>query len=356
MFTKLLQGRRKYLFLLIGVFIIFGLVDIFVFPQFFSPKVSPTENQVVTNEKKTPHVLTQKEKQQEVIELSKQLSKTVYAKDPRAAMAELHTMVSNDKNALANCHSLTHSIGDAALEKYKDVNTAMSYADEFCGSGYIHGVVETKIGNSTDLYKDLLSMCPKDSGNCYHGIGHGLMYYTSNDIPKALAYCDVFPDKQSQLFCSEGVFMENFNTDILSHSSIYLKKEDTTYPCAIQKEIYKGACYFYSSDYYLQLHPGDYQGAFLICDSVEPNYLQTCINGVGSRTMKRNILEPKLVESNCMKVREDYQNACVDGMVSYYIVNYYSLAKGRELCNQLEMKNKAQCEKSVAFRKDLFPE
>lgn len=350
---------EKYFFITVflialGVLAFFGLLS------------SPAKNETVVVSKTVTQGVTPtaipdslaffKSQQKRIETISQQLAKTVIEKDPAAALAEMHIVVASDEAILAQCHSIGHSIGNTAMKKYKDVSTALRYSDEFCGSGYIHGVIETAIGNSTNLYDDLLTLCPKDSGNCLHGVGHGLMYYTENDIPKSLHYCDTFPAKREQLFCAEGVFMEHFNTDILSHTTHYLKSDDTTFPCTLQKEQYKGPCYFYSPDYYLQLHPTDYKGAFAVCNSVETKFIPTCINGNASRMMKRNLLEPKLVERQCMLLQKEYQNFCIDGMVSYYVVNYYSLAKGRDLCSQLEDSNKTQCLNSVAARKTLFPE
>ena len=42
--------------------------------------------------------------------------------------------------------------------------------------------------------------------DCVHGIGHGLMAYTSNDIPQSLTLCD---ESLQPVNCYKGVFMEH---------------------------------------------------------------------------------------------------------------------------------------------------
>jgi hypothetical protein len=72
--------------------------------------------------------------------------------------------------------------------------------------------------------------------------------------------------------------------------------------------------------------------------------------------MKRNLNEPKLVENICMTLDRDQRAYCLDGMVSYYMVHYYSFAKGKDLCSQLLEENRILCLSSVQKRKSLFPD
>ena len=55
------------------------------------------------------------------------------------------------------------------------------------------------------------------SWQCYHGIGHGLMFYTANDLPRSLKMCEGFDTDFSRSNCANGVFMENFNADQKLH-------------------------------------------------------------------------------------------------------------------------------------------
>ena len=125
-----------------------------------------------------------------------------------------------------------HEIGRAAYEKYGAFGEAMKYQDEICNAGYLHGVIESRLSRSTDVFADMKTMCEEYppgrllSGDCYHGLGHGVMYYTANDLPRSLEMCDAFEKSFGRSNCISGVFMENFNADQKLHLSAYLKESD----------------------------------------------------------------------------------------------------------------------------------
>ena len=87
----------------------------------------------------------------------------------------------------------------------------------------------------------------------------------------------------------------------------------------------------------------------------EPDFILTCINGVGSRTMKQNMGSPTFAESICMKGKTREQiSTCIDGMVSYYLVQYNSLQKARDMCGSLQEENQAVCHSAVEKRNSMF--
>ena len=151
--------------------------------------------------------------------------------------------------------------------------------------------------------------------------------------------------------------MENFNSEIRFHPSRYVKASDPFYPCENQTTFYKDSCYFYAPDYYLHLHYKDYMGAIAWCGTAESGFVSKCLNGVGSRVMKQNLDKPKFAESVCLVAANPEQIAsCVDGMVSYYLVNYFSLSKAKDLCESLDSQNKSTCLRAIQKRSTLFVE
>src|SRR5438034_80271 len=175
------------------------------------------------------------------------LSLLVNQQDPKAALAQLQTLMNIDPKVLRSCHALVHEIGHASLKKYNNFGKAISYQDDVCGSGYLHGVIEQDFSTATNFFAAMQTICEGDGlsasmGKCYHGIGHGFMYYTGNDIPKSLYYCDTYGSIEKRSYCSEGVFMENFNSQERFHPSKYLNPNDPFYPCAQQTAFYKDAC------------------------------------------------------------------------------------------------------------------
>jgi len=65
------------------------------------------------------------------------LENLVYQENPQAAMEKLRELTQKDATILANCHPLTHIVGQAAYQKYNNISEALRYSDEYCGSGYI---------------------------------------------------------------------------------------------------------------------------------------------------------------------------------------------------------------------------
>ena len=70
--------------------------------------------------------------------------------------------------------------------------------------------------------------------------------------------------------------------------------------------------------------------------------------------MKWNIAHPSFVEETCKKTREDLIPRCIEGMVSYHIVNFASPARTMEFCTTLDPSFKEICEKVVHVNERFF--
>ncbi len=280
--------------------------------------------------------------------------------DPKAALVRLREGIAEDDALLRSCHPLVHEIGRAAYEKYGDFGEAMKYQDEVCNSGYLHGIIETRLSKSTDVFADMKTMCsPYPRGSflgwqCYHGLGHGAMFYTANDLPRSLEMCEAFRNPSRRSSCANGVFMENFSADQKLHLSAYLKESDPLYPCAEQAERYKGDCYLYAPTYFLSLNKGDYVAALEWCEGAEADFSSSCAHGVGMQTMKENMSDPKFVESTCMKGKPGQIKSCIEGMVGLYVFHHASLEPARALCDRLEASNRQACHGEIESESNLF--
>jgi len=251
----------------------------------------------------------------------KQLVNLVTTQDPKVALNSLASLMKTTQFVDDNCHILAHEIGHAAFARYGDFSKSVSYQTDVCGSGYIHGLVEVYFKSITNPGTVMLSLCTPNGGTCKHAVGHGLMYFTNNDIPSALKLCNNYTDLNSKRWCGEGVFMENFETNTDFHSAKYLKPDQPFYPCSNQVGIYKYDCYYYSGRYLVRLNNSNYSAALTECTMIPENsYLLTCVRGVGSVIMRENILDPKQVEKYCATAPKDTVNSCIAGALSYYIV------------------------------------
>jgi hypothetical protein len=311
-------------------------------------------------EPKPPIVIASHElSSQEYQEIRDNLVHILEEKDPRFALTVLREKAGSNEAIARSCHDLVHEIGHEAYEKYSDFGKAMQYQDDMCNSGYLHGIIESHFKNSQDILATLNTVCQAYNAEsflgweCYHGVGHGLMYFTENDLPKSLSLCDTYSNHAAQKACINGVFMENFNVDQKLHVSKFVKADEPFYPCTEEKTAYKD-CYLYAPTYYLSLHKNKYTDAITICKTAEKEYQLICISGVGSQAIKEHINNPALVESVCMQGSSEETSACIAGMVGLYINHFGGVKEAKELCPKLEKSNQTTCEQTIASQEALF--
>lgn len=302
----------------------------------------------------SPGSLTTKE----YIEINSKLKSIVINQSPKEALIYLSGQMDKNPMVLKECHGFVHSIGNEAYNIYKDFVTIVSYQDDLCGSGYIHGAVEAYFMNTPNVSEAIQTVCSNYelsniSRKCYHGVGHGLMYYTGNNLPLSVQLCSGYDDPIARIRCSEGVYMENFGTFRALHPSKYISLSDPLYPCSQQPDDFKVACYYYAPLFYLSLYDEDYTGALQLCEKAEGEYALVCAKGVGSRIIKQHIDEPRFAEKACMSNKKEQISSCIDGIVSYHLVNYESLEKARAMCAALSIINQSHCLDSVEQQKDL---
>jgi plastocyanin len=293
-------------------------------------------------------------------EKKEELLALVREENPRVALDHIRGEIETDDDLSRSCHALVHEIGREAYQKYGDFGEAMKYRDELCNSGYLHGIIESKFSQSEDVFADMKTMCAQYeqggymSWQCYHGIGHGAMFYTANDLPRSLEMCDGYENDFGRSSCTNGVFMENFNTEQKAHVSEFLKEGDPFYPCPKQAERHKADCYLYAPVYFLSLKGDDYAAALQWCKGAEPGFEATCAQGVGSQMIKDNLNDPKLVESVCAKGDPAQTGPCIAGMAGLYVNHYGSLEPARDLCARLEPSNRRACYGAVEAHAGLF--
>ena len=279
------------------------------------------------------------------------------AKNPGVALADLDRITRKHGYVDGFCHPVAHEIGHAALTKYKgDFKKAVSYLNDVCGSGYLHGVVEDKLSQSPNPTTAVTTLCaPQQSASCIHGIGHGAMFVANLDVKGAEKLCDRFPQSYQVVACSEGVFMQLFEPDetdstALAKLSADKLAADPLYPCPSQPSIFQSACYFYAPSYYLQqqdytAHPDAFVHALAWClKAPSPDGRTDCTRGTGSRLMKYNIDRPAWTAAQCEKASAWQRSYCVSGMVSYWDVNYHDSSARSKLCPQLSGEARISCD------------
>ena len=302
------------------------------------------------------HGLTDAER----IDIRDELSRLVKKENPREALRHLKSISSVDTALLNECHGFVHDIGHDSYERYKDVAEAARYHDDFCNAGYLHGVLESYFSGVSDPLARLNSVCDSYpngtylSWQCYHGVGHGLMYYTENDLSHSLSLCNNFTERFALRACVNGVFMENFSAGDDIHRSEYVNSENPLAPCESQTDSNKNDCYLYAPTYYLRLHPRAYDDALNLCDSAETAYQYACVEGVGSEAMKQNLDDPAYVYSMCVHARDEHVSPCIRGMSILPLYHYGALEPALVLCNALDTEHQSLCVETVMSHASLF--
>ncbi len=287
--------------------------------------------------------------------VAEHLRETVRSDGTRAAADLLRALVEEDPELADVCHGLSHEIGHEAYLRY-GFPGALEVEDDVCGSGLLHGIIETHLSGVPDLESALFTLCPERSAKCHHGLGHGLMDRSSNDLPWALAQCDRFTIAQDRIQCAEGVFMENTDVDTSAHPTAYAKPEDPYFPCRNQSSVHEGVCAFYMPRYYLKIHPRDYDGLLAACVQVPAGPRDACYKGLGSATMKQNILDPVFAESICERVPKAAVQLCIAGLSSYFVVHHASAIKGEAMCALLKEEHRGTCLRIADESRSQYPD
>ncbi|MFE0459525.1 hypothetical protein ACFW1A_09720 [Kitasatospora sp. NPDC058965] len=271
------------------------------------------------------------------------------ATDPGVALADLDRITKEKPYTVRFCHPIAHELGHAAVKRYNhDFQKVLSFPHDTCAAGYLHGAVEEMLIASPDPAADLLKLCqPQMTGPCVHGVGHGTMFVSNQDVAKARDLCSKFGSASRIVTCSEGLYMQLFGPDEEDEKAKALVPADKLaaepmYPCPEQPALFQSACFFYAPTYYLSSHdypnhPEIYAQALKWClNGQASGGANDCSRGVGSRLMKYNLDREDWVGQQCATAADTWQKkACVDGIVSYYTVNYTDPGAAGRLCAKL---------------------
>ena len=273
----------------------------------------------------------------------------VNSQSVEAAFTDIKDAYERSPYAKGNCHQLVHVIGRAAGNLFGDVAQAYGRGDEFCWSGYYHGVMEAilaKIGYQ-NVKTQLNTICAGVGAtekysfahyNCAHGLGHGVMLVSQHELFDALTTCDSLGDGWERESCYGGVFMENIMAEINpDHATKYLKTDDLLYPCTEVGPSYKQQCFLMQTSHALQVNGYNFGGVFALCDGVETEHRATCYQSLGRDASGNTVSDPERTRDLCMLGRDfDAQSNCITGAVKDFIAYFHSKEAGPKLCAVLE--------------------
>src|SRR3989344_4170724 len=272
----------------------------------------------------------------------------IHKKGIAAAFEDIKTRYAVNAYVKSQCHPLAHVIGRVGADGFENVGDAYAQGDGFCWSGYYHGVLESFVGkiglsNLTSRLNDVcLSVKEKksygfDYYNCVHGLGHGIMAITDDELCTSLEYCDSLQGGWEQESCGSGAYMENIIVDGLNHFTKYLRQVEPLYPCTESPEKYKHTCYLVQTSYVLKVNGSDFKNLFAVCAGAEEAYRTTCWQGLGRDASGRSSSDIAQTKATCLLGNTEEQRInCVIGAVKDFISYFHSDTQAKALCSSFE--------------------
>ncbi len=359
--TNMKIVKRKLLYISLGVIFV-QIVFLATFQWFTHTHNFFLEKKYTFSDKKNTYKnladqkLTLQKYKHEVQEMTDLINK----KDPSAAITRLKEEMSTDPQILFGCHEILHTLGRISYKKYNDLSTAMGYRDEVCVGGYIHGVIEGYFSSHKPDFSIMYKACATYRSNsymrwdCFHGMGHGLMLYTSNNVPQSLMGCNMIKNQFDQTACYNGTYMENFNADTLNHPSKYLNLTDPFSLCAKDKK-HPEQCYTNAPFAFLNYYNNDYKGVLEWCDEAPEIYRSSCYEGAGAQITRRMIHSPKKIEQLCMTSTKDKVAPCITGVAEWIIGQNNNQSQAEGFCSNFTIElNKRICLQTIQKSAYLF--
>ncbi len=277
----------------------------------------------------------------------------------RVALTNLKQRYAQDPFVVSQCHQLAHGVGNVAARAYPDIADAFVHGDAICWSGYYHGVVEEYVhtrGKETFI-AGADSMCARikdkerygfDYYNCVHGLGHGVMAVTRNELFESLTLCDSLTGDWGRRSCYGGVFMENIMVDNRNHYAAYLKPDDLLYPCNAVDTPYKEECYKMQTSYALTKNGRDFKKLFQLCAGADPDFRNTCAQSIGRDASGSSVSDILATKTTCALAGSDDQYAnCVIGAVKDFVSYFHGDEKARAFCFEIPQRFQQTCETAL---------
>lgn len=289
--------------------------------------------------------------------LEKQYQTVTQQQGVTAAFTRLKAAYKSDPNVQADCHQLAHVIGRTEADLVNNIDEAYVQGDNFCWSGYYHGVMESivsRIGVAA-LPSRIPTICAQIKAqkpysfydyNCVHGLGHGIMDVYNGDIFKSLKLCDLLKDPWDAQSCYGGVFMQNvMNEIVLGHGKPLFKADDPMYPCTAVDDQYKEQCYLMQTSHALQAANEDFATVFSECSAVESKYVDTCYQSLGRDASGNSDSTVGQTRASCMLGKTlDARRNCIIGAVKDFVSYYHSDTQANQLCLSLDSDLQSVCQ------------
>ncbi len=278
--------------------------------------------------------------------------------------AIVHQLATQSSRVKGGCHQRAHEVGRIGYELFGA--HALSVSGHECHSGSFHGATEAlfRERGTLDLESDIEVLCGSAPNRffrhqCMHGVGHGLMAWTSYELPDALGLCDHVGEPRDRRSCYSGVFMENVVgglSGMMGHVTQYLS-DDPHYPCNILDERYASDCYFYQTSRMAALFDNDFERVAEACAEAPEQARRLCYQSMGRDVASVSRQKPKKAIRRCDEVEDptDRRN-CLVGAVQDYFWDASGAGLAVEFCTRLKSADdKKACYRTIFSRAKSLP-
>jgi cytochrome c553 len=247
-----------------------------------------------------------------------------YHDGPETALSRLADAMRSNPTVNSGCHQIAHEIGHAGYARYHDnAAQALAHGTMTCWSGYYHGVIERAFGGvpRAKVRAIAANLCSGSAirktyflaYQCVHGLGHGLMIYSLNDLPYSLRVCDSLATEWDQTSCTGGVFMQNFLPGPMQLAPTkWLSRKDLLYPCDEVKARDKLYCYLMVTSRILPVVHYDFRKAAKWCRRAEQRWIATCFQSLGRDASGYSVQNPQRIVEYC-RLAGAMEGECIYG-------------------------------------------
>ncbi|MDQ2984552.1 MAG: c-type cytochrome [Actinomycetota bacterium] len=234
-----------------------------------------------------------------------------FRQGPEKALALLDKDSRKMHTVTVECHPISHAIGHAGLARYHgNAAQALGHGGMTCASGYYHGVIEIAFAGvpRSKVSGKARRMCSGSdirakefiAYQCVHGLGHGLMVYSRDDLPYSLRVCERLETGWDQTSCDGGVFMQNV-VPTMGLRSKWLKANDLIYPCNWVARRHKLYCYLLATSRILPAVKFNWTKAAAWCRKSEPGWVATCFQSYGRDASGSTQLNARKTNAICLR-------------------------------------------------------
>lgn len=279
---------------------------------------------------------------------SRRYSTLTKQEDIKTVFADLRGVYADNTYVQSQCHQITHVIGRVVAETAESVGKAYQQGDSFCWSGFYHGVIEQVAKNmgKDEFIAQLNTLCADVEAesrysfyhyNCVHGLGHGVMSISDNELFESLQSCKSIIDNWNMLSCVGGVFMENVMSDPATnptHTTNYLRPSEPMYPCTAVASEFKEQCYLMQTSYALRQVGQDFARGFELCAAVDSGFSPTCYQSLGRDASGNSVSNVASTIRNCeLGTSYEQQANCAIGAVKDFISYHSDDVQAKVLCD-----------------------